>query len=86
MRFQSTNSKALCLSLKNPANGAVSAKQHCAEIEKPVQIRVELIVPELAKRNGVTEKLKVLNQLLMGTADKRLQGIGAGNGKIRVDL
>ena len=37
---------------------AVSVKQHCAEINKAARNRMELIVPELAKRNGVTEKLK----------------------------
>lgn len=42
MRFQSTNPKtpALYLLLKNPADRAVSAKQHCAEIEKLAQIYV----------------------------------------------
>ena len=32
--------------------------EHCAEIEEAARKRMELIVPELAKRNGVTEKLK----------------------------
>ena len=32
-------------------------RQYCAEIVKAGN-RMELIVPELAKRNGVTEKLK----------------------------
>lgn len=36
---------------------------HCAEIESAARTRLELIVPELAKRYGVTEKLKAENQL-----------------------
>ena len=38
-------------------------RQHCAEIDKAARNRMELIVPGLAKRNGVTEKLKAENQL-----------------------
>ncbi len=37
--------------------------EHCADIEEAVRNRMELIVPELAKRNGVTEQLKVENQM-----------------------
>ena len=33
-------------------------RQYCAEIDEAARNRMELIVPELAKRNGVTEKLK----------------------------
>ena len=32
--------------------------EHCAEIDEAARNRMELIVPELAKRNGVTEQLK----------------------------
>ena len=32
--------------------------EHCAEIDEAARNRMELIVPELAKRNGVTEKPK----------------------------
>ena len=42
---------------------AVSAKQHCAEINEAAQNRMELIVPELAKQYGVTEQLKAENQM-----------------------
>ena len=42
---------------------AMSVKQHCAEINKAARNRMELIVPELAKRNGVTEKLKAEYQM-----------------------
>ncbi len=42
---------------------AVSVKQHCTEINKAARNRMELIVPELAKRNGVTEKLKAEYQM-----------------------
>ena len=38
-------------------------RQHCAEIDKAARNRMELIVPGLAKRNGVTEKLKAENQM-----------------------
>ena len=35
--------------------------EHCAEIDEAARNRLELIVPELAKRNGVTEQLKAEN-------------------------
>ena len=38
-------------------------RQHYAEINEAARNRMELIVPELAKRNGVTEKLKAENQM-----------------------
>ena len=37
-------------------------RQYCAEIVEAGN-RMEQIVPELVKRNGVTEKLKVENQM-----------------------
>ena len=37
-------------------------RQHCAEILEAGN-RMEQIVPELAKRNGVTEKLKAESQM-----------------------
>ena len=37
--------------------------EHCAEIDEAARSHVELIVPELAKRNGVTEQLKTENQM-----------------------
>ena len=37
--------------------------EHCAEIDEAARNRMELIVPELAKRNGVTEQLKADNQM-----------------------
>ena len=37
--------------------------EHCAEIDEAARNRMELIVPELARRNGVTEKLKAENQM-----------------------
>ena len=37
-------------------------RQYCAEIVEAGN-RMELIVPELAKRNGVTEKLQTENQM-----------------------
>ena len=36
---------------------------YCAEIDEAARNRMELIVPELAKRNGVTEQLKAENQM-----------------------
>ena len=41
----------------------VCVRQYCAEINKAARNRMELIVPELAKRNGVTEQLKAENQM-----------------------
>ena len=38
-------------------------RQYCAKIDEATRNRMELIVPELAKRNGVTEKLKDENQM-----------------------
>ena len=35
--------------------------EHCAKIDEAARNRMELIVPELAKRNGVTEQLKAEN-------------------------
>ena len=42
-------------------------------------------MPELAKRNGVTEKLKPTPNG-MGASDERLQGTGRGNCENRIDL
>ena len=39
------------------------ARQYCAEIDEAARNRMELIVPELAQRNGVPEQLKADNQL-----------------------
>ena len=36
---------------------------HCAEIEATAQTRLDLIIPQLAKWNGVTERLKAENQV-----------------------
>ena len=47
-------------------HSAVSVKQYCAiepKLKKAARNRMELIVPELAKRNGVTEQLKAENQM-----------------------
>ena len=41
----------------------VCVRQYCAEINKAARNRMELIVPELAKRNGVIEKLKAESQM-----------------------
>ena len=38
-------------------------RQHYAEIDEAARNRMELIVPELVKRNGVTEQLKAENQM-----------------------
>ena len=36
---------------------------YCAKIDEAARKRMELIVPELAKRNDVTEKQKAENQM-----------------------
>ena len=41
-----------------PTDGWVYVRQYCAKIDEAARNRMELIVPELAKRNGVTEKQK----------------------------
>ena len=38
-------------------------RQYCAKIDEAARNSMELIVPELAKRNGVTEQLKAENQM-----------------------
>ena len=45
------------------ADSGVYVRQYCAKIDEAARNRMELIVPELAKRNGVTEKLKAENQM-----------------------
>ena len=37
--------------------------EHCADIDEAAQNRMELIVPQLAKQYGVTERLKAENQM-----------------------
>ena len=44
-------------------DGWVYVRQYCAEIDEAARNRMELIVPELVKRNGVTEQLKAENQM-----------------------
>ena len=44
-------------------NSWVYVRQYCAEIDEAARNRMELIVPELVKRNGVTEQLKAENQM-----------------------
>ena len=38
-------------------------RQYCTKIDEAARNRMELIVPELAKQNGVTEQLKAENQM-----------------------
>ena len=48
---------------KTAPDGWVYVRQYCAEIDEAARNRMELIVPELVKRNGVTEQLKAENQM-----------------------
>ena len=41
----------------------VYVRQYCAKIDEAARNRMELIVPELAEQNGVTEQLKAENQM-----------------------
>ena len=41
----------------------VYVRQYCDKIDEAARNRMELIVPELVKRNGVTEQLKAENQM-----------------------
>ena len=50
--------KAVHVYKKCSAYSWVYVGQYCAKIDEAARNRMELIVPELAKRNGVTEKLK----------------------------
>ena len=49
---------AACEFSKTLRHSWVYVRQYCAKIDEAARNRMELIVPELAKRNGVTEKLK----------------------------
>ena len=49
--------------IKIPPHSWVYVRQYCAKIDEAARNRMELIVPELAKRNGVTEKQKAENQM-----------------------
>ena len=40
---------------QSPGHSWVYVRQYCAKIDEAARNRMELIVPELAKRNGVTE-------------------------------
>ena len=44
-------------------HGWVYVRQYCAKIDEAARNRMELIVPELAEQNGVTEQLKAENQM-----------------------
>ena len=54
----------MCRFVKNASPYSwVPVRQYCAEIEETARNRMALIVPELAKRNRVTEKLQADNQV-----------------------
>jgi len=38
--------------------------EHCAEIDEAARHRIDTILPEFVKRYGITEELKVENQML----------------------
>ena len=46
-----------------PLYSWVYVRQYYAKIDEAARNRMELIVPELAKQNGVTEQLKAENQM-----------------------
>ena len=50
--------RAACEFSKALRHSWVYVRQYCAKIDEAARNRMELIVPELAKRNGVTEKQK----------------------------
>ena len=72
-------------SKKQDGHSWVYVRQYCAEIDEAARNRMELIVPELVKRNGVTEQLKAETNG-MGAADERLQGTGRGSCESGIDL
>ena len=52
------------MSIKPPSlHRREGVRQYCAKIDEAARNRMELIVPELVKRNGVTEQLKAENQM-----------------------
>ena len=52
------------MSIKPPSlHRREGVRQYCAKIDEAARNRMELIVPELAKQNGVTEQLKAENQM-----------------------
>ncbi len=82
MRSSITKSKN---NTKTEADSWVYVRHYCAKIDEAARNRMELIVPELVKRNGVTEKLKPTPNG-MGAADERLQGTGRGDCESGIDL
>ena len=48
---------------KRTPDSWVYVRQYYAKIDEAARNRMELIVPELAKQNGVTEQLKAENQM-----------------------
>ncbi len=49
--------------MKEPAHSWVCVRQYCAKIDKAERNRMELIVPELVRRNGKNEQLKAESQM-----------------------
>ena len=56
--------------------------EHCAEIDEAARNRMELIVSELAERNGATGATESRKPNRMGTADERLQGTSRSDCKV----
>ena len=48
---------------QSPGHSWVYVRQYCDKIDEAARNRMELIVPELVKRSGVTEQLKAENQM-----------------------
>lgn len=63
IKFKITAGTALPGRKTNARYRWASIRKYCAKIEEAARNRMELIVPDLAKRNGVTEQLKAVNQI-----------------------
>ena len=65
-----------------PAHSWVCVRQYCAKIDEAARNRMELIVSELAERNGATGATESRKPNRMGTADERLQGTSRSDCKV----
>ncbi len=56
--------------------------EHCAEIEQAARSRLDLIIPQLAKKRGCDGSTQSPRPYEMGGLDELLQGAGGGNREV----
>ena len=61
-------------------------QEHCLEVQKRAQDEMDRIVPQMKKQEGVTEQLKMQDQLKMDTNDEQHPEQGGGNSEGYSDL